>query len=279
MIFFGKGTKDLPNPCRIPDLIPNFVIMNFNVALCQFSMAWEAVSDNLRHAETFVARAEADLVVLPEMFATGFVTEPQRVARSEQGGIVEWMRRTAQRYHTALAGSAIIRSGGRFVNRLFFVRPTGDMEWYDKRHLFSIGGEDVHFLAGDRRVIVEYGGLRFLLLVCYDLRFPVWSRCRGDYDAIVYVASWPASRREVWRTLLRARAIENEAYVIGVNRTGDDPWNRYAGDSAVLDFKGAPLCEADDSEGVFTAVLDRDALDRFRAKFPVWRDADDFLLR
>ncbi len=249
------------------------------VALCQFSMGWETVADNLRRAEGFVAQADADLVVLPEMFATGFVTEPQRVVQSERGEIVAWMRSTAQRYHVALAGSAIVRSGGRAVNRLFFVRPTGDVERYDKRHLFSIGGEDAHFLAGERRVVVEFGGLRILLLVCYDLRFPVWSRCRGDYDAILYVASWPAPRREVWRTLLRARAIENEAYVIGVNRTGDDPTNHYAGDSAVIDFKGIPLCEADASEGLFTAVLDREALDRFRTKFPVWRDADDFLLR
>ncbi|MFQ9761187.1 MAG: nitrilase-related carbon-nitrogen hydrolase [Alistipes communis] len=116
-------------------------------------------------------------------------------------------------------------------------------------------------------------------LVCYDLRFPVWCRCRSDYDAILCVASWPAPRREVWRTLLRARAIENQCYVVGVNRTGDDPWNHYAGDSAVVDFKGTPLCEADASEGVFTARLDREALDRFRTKFPAWRDADDFLLR
>ena len=114
---------------------------------------------------------------------------------------------------------------------------------------------------------------------CYDLRFPVWCRCRSDYDAILCVASWPAPRREVWRTLLRARAIENQCYVGGVNRTGDDPWNHYAGDSAVVDFKGTPLCEADASEGVFTARLDREALDRFRTKFPAWRDADDFLLR
>jgi hypothetical protein len=134
-------------------------------------------------------------------------------------------------------------------------------------------------VAGRRRVVVEYGGLRFLPLVCYDLRFPVWCRCRSDYDAILCVASWPAPRREVWRTLLRARAIENQCYVVGVNRTGDDPWNHYAGDSAVVDFKGTPLCEADASEGVFTARLDREALDRFRTKFPAWRDADDFLLR
>lgn len=242
-------------------------------------MEWEAVARNLRRAESFVAQAGADLVVLPEMFATGFITEPWRSELPDEATIVEWMRRTARRHATALAGSAVVRCGGSFVNRLFFVRPDGGVERYDKRHLFSIGGEGAHFAAGQRRVVVGYGGLRFLLLVCYDLRFPVWSRCRGDYDAILCVASWPAARREVWRTLLRARAIENACYVVGVNRTGDDPWNRYAGDSAAVDFRGVPLCEAGGSEGVFTAELDGEALGRFRSEFPVWRDADDFVLR
>lgn len=256
--------------------IRNFVDMK--VALCQFSMEWEAVARNLRRAEALVAQAGADLIVLPEMFATGFVTEPQRAALSEDD-VVEWMRRTAHRHAAALAGSAVVRCGDRFANRFFFVRPTGEAECYDKRHLFSIGGEGAHFVAGRRRTVIEYGGLRFLPLVCYDLRFPVWSRCRGDYDAILCVASWPAPRREAWRTLLRARAIENACYVVGVNRTGDDPWNRYAGDSAVVDFKGRPLCEADASEGVVAAELDGEALGRFRSEFPVWRDADDFALR
>lgn len=256
--------------------IRNFVDMK--VALCQFSMEWEAVARNLRRAEALVAQAGADLIVLPEMFATGFVTEPQRAALSEDD-VVEWMRRTAHRHAAALAGSAVVRCGDRFANRFFFVRPTGEAECYDKRHLFSIGGEGAHFVAGRRRTVIEYGGLRFLPLVCYDLRFPVWSRCRGDYDAILCVASWPAPRREAWRTLLRARAIENACYVVGVNRTGDDPWNRYAGDSAVVDFKGRTLCETDASEGVVAAELDGEALGRFRSEFPVWRDADDFALR
>ncbi|WP_300748833.1 amidohydrolase [uncultured Alistipes sp.] len=252
--------------------------MEFKVACCQFDMAWESVADNLRRAEVFVALTEADLVVLPEMFATGFGADPERAAQTAEGSVVEWMRKMSQRYGHVLAGSVIVRTERGFANRLLFVRPDGSVEWYDKRHLFSLGGEDERFVAGDSRRVVEWRGMRFLLTVCYDLRFPVWCRNRGDYDAILCVASWPAARREVWRTLLRARAIENQAYVIGVNRTGSDPQCRYAGDSAIIDFRGDTLCEADDAEGIFAASLDRRALDRFRAKFPVWRDADDFRL-
>ena len=252
--------------------------MEFKVACCQFDMAWESVADNLRRAEVFVALTEADLVVLPEMFATGFGADPERAAQTAEGPVVEWMRKMSQRYGHVLAGSVIVRTERGFANRLLFVRPDGSVEWYDKRHLFSLGGEDERFVAGDSRSVVEWRGMRFLLTVCYDLRFPVWCRNRGDYDAILCVASWPAARREVWRTLLRARAIENQAYVIGVNRTGSDPQCRYAGDSAIIDFRGDTLCEADDAEGIFAASLDRRALDRFRAKFPVWRDADDFRL-
>lgn len=252
--------------------------MEFKVACCQFDMAWESVADNLRRAEVFVALTEADLVVLPEMFATGFGADPERAAQTAEGSVVEWMRKMSQRYGHVLAGSVIVRTERGFANRLLFVRPDGSVEWYDKRHLFSLGGEDERFVAGDSRRVVEWRGMRFLLTVCYDLRFPVWCRNRGDYDAILCVASWPAARREVWRTLLRARAIENQAYVIGVNRTGSDPQCRYAGDSAIIDFRGDTLCEADDAEGIFAASLDRRALDRFRAKFPVWHDADDFRL-
>lgn len=177
-----------------------------------------------------------------------------------------------------MEAAAIIRDDGRYFNRQLFVRPTGEVTAYDKRHLFSIGGEGGLFSAGTERVVVEYGGLRLLLLVCYDLRFPVWSRCRNDYDAIVYSASWPESRREVWRTLLRARAIENEAYVIGVNRVGADPSARYTGDSVIVDFMGRTAADAGDRETVIAATLDREALERFRTKFPAWRDADPFTL-
>ena len=222
-----------------------------------------------------------DLIVLPEMFTTGFCFDPSHAEGVIDDGAetVAWMRRMAERYDAAVTGSVAVADGERYFNRMYFVRPDGCVEYYDKRHLFAMGGEADHYTAGHRRVVVGWRGVRILLQVCYDLRFPVFARSRGDYDMIVYAANWPTPRIAVWDTLLRARAIENQCYVVGVNRTGDDPWNHYAGDSAVVDFKGTPLCEADASEGVFTARLDREALDRFRTKFPAWRDADDFLLR
>lgn len=254
--------------------------MELRIAVLQTDPEWAQPARNLACAGDLVASSGADVALLPEMFATGFCTDPAAVAEPAEGGaILGSMRRWAARCGCAVAGSVAVAAPEGFRNRMYFVEPSGRTTHYDKRHLFSPGGEARGYLPGERRVVVRYRGVRFLLLVCYDLRFPVWSRCRGDYDAILCCASWPASRRDAWRTLLRARAIENQCYVVGVNRTGDDPWNHYAGDSAVVDFKGTPLCEADASEGVFTAQLDREALDRFRTKFPAWRDADDFLLR
>ena len=250
--------------------------MKHRVAVCQYDMEWCNVPSNLVRAEKFIARAEADTVILPEMFATGFTTDPTSVAQPMTGGIVEWMRSTAAKYGCAVVGTAIIEEAGKCYNRALFVKPSGEVLHSDKRHLFTIGGEAEHLTAGAERVVVEWGGLRWLLLVCYDLRFPVWSRCRGDYDVALYPASWPASRREAWQILLRARAIENEAYVIGANRTGSDPTTRYSGDSAIIGFRGEMLAEIGAQEGVITAELDAEELAQFREKFPTLRDADHF---
>ena len=253
--------------------------MKFRVAVCQFDVEWCNTPSNLAHAESFVARAGADLVVLPEMFATGFTTEPRTVAEPMEGPIAEWMRSMAAKYGCALVGTAIIEAESNFYNRTLFVEPSGRVTHSDKRHLFSIGGEAEQLTAGSERVVVEYGGLRWLMLTSYDLRFPVWSRNRGDYDVALYPAAWPASRRFAWQTLLRARAIENEAYVIGANRTGSDPTVGYSGDSAILDFRGQTLAEIGDDEGVITAELDPNELEHFREKFPVFRDSDEFQLK
>lgn len=253
--------------------------MKIKVAICQVDMEWEHTARNLERLEPFVAAAAADVVVLPEMFATGFKLRPARVAEPMDGLVVRTMRRWASEYGKAVVGSAVISEGDVFRNRQFFVKPSGETVWYDKRHLFRPGGEARDYTPGARRVVVEYMGVRFLLLVCYDLRFPVWSRNRGDYDAIVYSASWADDRREVWRTLLRARAIENQSYVVGVNRVGTDPDARYAGDSAIVDFMGRTMADAGDRELTLVAELDTEARQEYLEKFPAWMDADEFVLR
>lgn len=277
------------------------------VALCQTDAVWERPAGTLSRLEGLVAEAaaEADLVVLPELFATGFSTRPASFAEraageedgrsagaaatqttagiggepaKEQAPVLAAMRRWAARWECAVTGSVAVAAADGFRNRMYFVRPSGEVSWYDKRHLFRPGGEADNYRPGHRRVVVEYAGWRLLLLVCYDLRFPVWSRCRDDYDAIVCCAAWPASRRGVWRTLLRARAIENQCYVVAANRAGSDPGLPYSGDSALVDFRGEPLAEAGAGECILRATFDRAAREAFREKFPAWRDADDFTL-
>ena len=220
--------------------------MKIRVAICQVDMEWEHTARNLERLEPIVAAADAEVAVLPEMFATGFKLRPARVAEPADGLVATTMRRWAAQYGKAVVGSVVVMEDGAYRNRMFFVKPTGEVAWYDKRHLFRPGGEARDYTPGSRRVVVEYMGFRFLLLVCYDLRFPVWSRNRGDYDAILCSASWADDRREVWRTLLRARAIENQCYVAGVNRVGTDPDASYAGDSALVDFTGATMADAGD---------------------------------
>ena len=252
--------------------------MKIRVAICQVDMEWENTARNLKRLEPIVAAADADVVVLPEMFATGFKLRPACVAEPADGLVVTTMRRWAAQYGRAVVGSVVVAEQERFRNRMFFVKPSGETAWYDKRHLFRPGGEARDYTPGNRRVIVEYMGFRFLLLVCYDLRFPVWSRSRDDYDAILCCASWPASRRDVWRTLLRARAIENQCFVAGANRTGRDPVSLYSGDSVLLDCRGRALAEAGSDPATLVSSFDLGAQRLFREKFPAWRDADDFRL-
>lgn len=252
--------------------------MNLKVAIAQTDIEWGAVPQNLARAAEAVAGVEADLVVLPEMFATGFMTSPGTAAEEPGGPIAEAMRRWARQYGRTVTGTVAVNESGRLRNRMLWADPSGEVTAYDKRHLFRPGGEADAYAAGDRRVVAGCGGARFLMQICYDLRFPVWSRNRGDYDAIVYCASWSAHRRDVWRTLLRARAIENQCYVIGVNRVGSDPSTIYVGDSAVIDFKGRTVVDAGDGVSTLTAELDFDAQRAFRESFPAWRDADAFRL-
>lgn len=246
------------------------------VAVIQRDIAWSSIAENLDAVERIVFGVDADVVVLSEMFQTGFVTSPEGFA--DDGATLQRMQKWADRLDAAIVGSVIVRDGDGYRNRMYFVKPAGEVEYYDKRHLFSVGGEAQHFERGAERKVVEWRGVRYLLEICYDLRFPVWSRQRGDYDAIIYSALWPSSRREVWRTLLRARAIENQAYVVGVNRIGAEPTLNYAGDSAIIDFYGREVVDMADSEAVAVAELDMARLVEFREKFAAWKDADEFIL-
>lgn len=251
--------------------------MKHRVAIVQRSISWCDVEANLKALEQMLSMVKADTIVLSEMFQTGFATNPTAIA--DEGRTLQWMKRTASQLDAALVGSVAVRDGEHYRNRAYFVKPDGEVEYYDKRHLFSVGGEDRYFTAGDRRTIVEWRGIRYLLGICYDLRFPVWSRYRGDYDVVIYSALWPQARRDVWRTLLRARAIENQAYVVGVNRIGQEPNLTYAGDSAVVDFYGRDMVDMADSEAVEVVELDVDALMSFRDRFAAWRDADNFEIK
>lgn len=226
-----------------------------------------------------VENTGGDLVLLPEMFATGFRTDAAQFAQPMDGPIATAMREWAVRGRKAVVGTVAVVDEGRYCNRMLFAGPSGELAWCDKRHLFRPGGENERFTPGDRRTVVEYGGLRFLLLTCYDLRFPVWSRCRGDYDVILYSAAWPASRRDVWRTLLRARAIENQAIVVGADFAGADAFGRYAGCSAVVDWSGEVRAEgAAEAEDRRTVTIRNEELNDFRTRFPAWMEADDFTL-
>ena len=250
------------------------------ITLIQTDLLWNDPAGNRARFEQKIAEAgSADLIVLPEMFSTGFCTQPRLAAEPLGGETLPWMKRIAQKTDCALAGSVAVEENGNYFNRFYFVKPDGSVSQYDKRHLFTYGGEHKEFTAGDKRVIVEYKGWRILLQICYDLRFPVWSRNRNDYDLALYTANWPTPRVDAWSALLRARAIENLCYVAGINRTGTDPNCSYCGKSALLDFKGQTLADVEPGKEVLlSAELDADALRAFRKNFPALQDADRFSL-
>ncbi len=243
-------------------------------------IVWGDKEANLRRVEEFVRTAGAELVVLPEMFATGYDCTPAPVAEQMDGYTVRRMSEIAESNDCALLGSVIIEEAtGRYVNRAIFAHPDGRVEWYDKRHLFHLAGEGKTFARGHKRVVVEYRGWRILPLICYDLRFPVWSRLCDDYDLIIYGASWENKRISSWDRLLPARAIENQAYVVGANRVGNDPSNWFPGHSVILSPLGDVLASAaEGEEAALFAELDSDVVKRFRERFPAAGDADQFEL-
>ena len=257
--------------------------MSFRLSIVQQPLAWhDAAGNRARFAAVLAPLAgSTDLVILPEMFTTGFTMKPETFAEAADGATREWLLEQARVLDAAVGGSVAVNDDGRFYNRFMLAIPGGPTYWYDKRHLFRMGGEHRHYSAGSHALIVEWRGARLCPLVCYDLRFPVWSRRRPEleYDLLIYSANWPAARRYAWNTLLRARAIDNQAFVAGVNRVGDDGNGiAHLGDSAVLDFMGQPLLELHDSELAATVTLDAEALHGWRDKFPAHLDADAFTL-
>ena len=248
------------------------------VALVQAAPAWHDPAANRELFEQMIDTIDqdVDLVVLPEMFSTGFTMSAADVAETMAGETVAWVRDQASQRGFTIAGSVVIKDGPCF-NRLVWMPPDGRATTYDKRHLFRMAGEHEHYAAGRKRVVVSIGAWRVCLSVCYDLRFPVWLRCRDDYDLLLCVANWPAARQTAWDTLLRARAVENQCYVVAVNRIGTDGNGvEYRGGSAVYDWNGLALTEGADDPVVLYASLDLGAMRAYRRDFPAWRDADEF---
>jgi omega-amidase len=256
---------------------------SLRVSLVQQPLLWQDPAGNRGRFEALLAglAGHTDLVVLPETFTTGFSMDVERLAEPADGPTTAWLRSLAERLGAAVTGSVITADSGHCYNRLLWAEPNGALRSYDKRHLFRMGREHQHFTPGRLAWSVSWRGFSVCPLVCYDLRFPVYSRRRAqlDYDLLIYVANWPAARAFAWRTLLRARAIENQAYVVGVNRVGPDGDGiAYGGDSAALDFLGGTLAELGAEPGVVTVTLDATALGAFRARFPAHLDADAFTL-
>jgi omega-amidase len=276
-------------------------MQDLSITLIQTALYWENSTANLANLEEKIAQisTQTDLIILPEMFNSGFTMNAKSVAEPMNFTTFKWLRQQAKKANAVVTGSFIVKEGEKYFNRLIWMRPDGSFEKYDKRHLFRMGNEHLTFTGGMERIIVELKGWKICPLICYDLRFPVWSRqgfCHEDtkaqsvlqsniehrtsnYDILIYVANWPAVRSQVWDVLLQARAIENQSYCIGVNRVGDDGMGlHYSGNSAVIDFKGNPLFYQKDLEIIHTQTINYQELIDFRAKFPAYLDADDFLI-
>lgn len=253
-----------------------------HITLIQTDIVWEDKPANLAHYEQLITGISGPrhVVVLPEMFSTGFSMAPEQLAEPMTGDTVRWMIRIAATNRCILTGSLIIEDNGAYYNRMLWVQPDGQIHHYDKRHLFGYANEDKHYTRGERRTIVQVNGWRINLMVCYDLRFPVWARNTSEeYDVLLYVANWPDRRALAWKTLLQARAIENQCYVVGVNRVGTDAKGlNYSGDSSVFGPLGEQLWQHAHTEAVQTVTLDAETLQQTRANLPFLKDADKFLL-
>lgn len=257
-------------------------MQDLNVALLQANLVWEDKQANLQKLEQMLEKVPDDvhLVMLPEMFSTGFSMKPEAFAEPEDGPAVQWLQEQAARARKVLTGSLIIEEGGRYYNRLFWMRPDGSYETYSKRHLFSMAGEEKHYAPGQDILITELNGWRICPMVCYDLRFPVWTRNVQDYHVLLFVANWPERRVKHWQVLLQARAIENQCYCLGVNRVGEDGNGvDHSGHSGAYSPAGEELAFASHQETVLLASLDWQAMQKVRRYMPFLQDRDRFDLR
>ena len=255
--------------------------MKLKIALIQTSLIWENPLENRSHLAQKITgfMEDVDLIVLPELFSSGFTMNPKAVAETMEGETVSWLQHLAKAKNAAITGSLVIEENGKYYNRLLFVYPDGEIKTYDKRHLFSLAGEDQFYTAGTEKLIVNYKGFKICPLVCYDLRFPVFARNVENYDLLIYVANWPKPRVNAWDILLKARAVENMCYTIGVNRTGTDANNHhYSGHSQAIDFLGNYLVDPQEADGVFMVELDKEKLLETRNKLPFLNDKDEFKL-
>lgn len=257
--------------------------MQLNITLVQPDIVWEDKDANLKQYESLISNVtdKKEVVVLPEMFSTGFSMSPATLAEPMDGASVQWMKETARANKCILTGSLIIEDGGHYYNRMLWVQPDGYTGYYDKRHLFGYAGEDAQYSPGNRRLIAQVKGFRVCLMVCYDLRFPVWARNQGDeYDVLIYTANWPARRNLAWKTLLQARAIENMSYAVGVNRVGTDGNNiSYTGDSRVFGPLGETIWQAEPGNvTTHTVTILKENLIQAREQFPFLKDADKFII-
>ncbi len=255
---------------------------NLSVTLIQSDLTWQNPQVNRNRFEKLIEnlKQRGNLILLPEMFTTGFTMEAESLAEDMNGPTIQWMLTLARTFHIVLAGSIIVREGSSYFNRFLWAKPQGTLSWYDKRHLFRMAGEHTVYRAGKRLITFELNGWKIRPFVCYDLRFPVWSRnVNLEYDLALYVANWPRRRVSAWRSLLQARAAENQAYVIGVNRVGKDGAGiEYSGDSLAVDAVGNIMADLGHDEQTATVELSWAELQRYREKFPAWQDADHFEL-
>ena len=248
------------------------------VSLIQSDIIWEDKNSNLKKYQEQIDKIEStELIVLPEMFTTGFSMNPKNISEKMDGETIQWMKQNAYKMNSAICGSIIIEESGKYFNRFIWINPDGSIHHYDKRHLFSYAGENDNYTPGDSKIIIEYKGWKICPLICYDLRFPVWSRNSEEYDLLIYVANWPSKRKFAWRSLLVARAIENQCYVIGVNRVGlDNSGNSHSGETSIINALGESLYVKSHSEDLYTNGISKLELEKIRKQLPFLNDKDNF---